>query len=170
MFFFVLASCATTEAPESDNEHVSDEPETVTEIIPPVETEVTEIFVPTETEYRQTFVQVEEIISELNRLIRERRFEEWLGYLTDEYRATLSDPAFLKEASERPALKNRGVVLSNLRDYFINVVVPSRANLRLDDLVFVSADSVEAIMEIQDSRITLYYLVLQNGVWKIGSF
>ena len=128
------------------------------------------VYIPTEEVFVTTFSQVEEIIQELNQIIRRRDFETWTQYLTDEYREYLSRESVLQEINQRPVIQNRGLKVESLQDYFLHVVVPSRANLRLDDLYFVTDTQVQAIMNIGDVRVTLYQLILQNGNWKIGEF
>ena len=64
-------------------------------------------------------------------------------------------------------LKNN-IVLKSLEDYFNFVVVPSRANLRLDDLVFLKETEVEAIMVVGNRRVTLYRLIKIGDQWLIG--
>ena len=157
----------TESAEQVDQEPIPEESPTSDPI---VEVEPEPVYVPTETEYVQTFTKVEQLIVALNSIIRNQQYDDWLPYLTQEYLESLSDPAFLADVSERPILKNRGIELDSLEDYFAYVVVPSRANLRLDDLVFLSDGEVEAIMVIGETRITLYRLVQVDGQWKIGSF
>jgi vacuolar-type H+-ATPase subunit H len=136
----------------------------------PESTETEGEFVPTEEVYRETFQDVEDYISELNNIIRNQDYEQWVGFLTPLYKESLADPEFLLSISERPVIKNRNLSVESLRDYFEYVVVPSRANIRLDDLVFLSDKEVEAIMQIGDTKITVYRLVRTDEGWKIGAF
>jgi uncharacterized protein YigE (DUF2233 family) len=58
--------------------------------------------------------------------------------------------------------------LSNARDYFIHVVVPSRANSRVDDIEFVDTKRVKAFMVTsQGQRLRLYDLEDFGEGWKI---
>jgi hypothetical protein len=127
-------------------------------------------YVPTEDLFLSTFARVEEIIRELNGIIQARDFNRWVQYLTQEHRAQLSSPSYLQEVSRRPILANRSIVLTSLQDYFLQVVVPSRANLRLDDLVFINEQKVQAFMMFGDTKVSLYQLVYVDGDWKIGEF
>lgn len=120
--------------------------------------------------YERTFSEIEETIEELNRVIQARDFRRWQGYLTKEYIDTYSDPLTLRELSETPILQRNNIVLTNLRDYFDWVVVPSRANARLDDLRFVRNNQVEAIMEVRGQRVILYQLTNVDGDWKVDVF
>lgn len=120
--------------------------------------------------YDQTFTEVERTINELNEIISNRNFGAWQRYLTDNYRRTYSDPAVLEQSSQSAVLVRNNITLESLEDYFNFVVVPSRSNARLDDLVFVDEDTVEAIMEVNDRRYLLYLLKKTNDRWKIDTF
>lgn len=120
--------------------------------------------------YERTFSEIEETIAELNRVIQARDFRRWQQFLTEEYIDTYSDPVTLRELSDTPILARNDIELTSLRDYFDWVVVPSRANARLDDLHFIRNDQVEAIMEVRGQRVILYQLTNVDGDWKVDSF
>lgn len=120
--------------------------------------------------YERTFSEIEETIEELNRVIQARDFRRWQDYLTRDYIDTYSDPQTLEELSETPILERNNIELESLRDYFDWVVVPSRANARLDDLRFVTNDQVEAIMEVRGQRVILYQLTDVDDDWKVDVF
>ena len=120
--------------------------------------------------YDQTFTEVERTINELNEIISNRDFAEWRLYLTDSYRRTYSDPDVLARSSQSAILVRNNITLESLEDYFNFVVVPSRSDAHLDDLVFIDDETVEAIMEVDDRRYLLYLLRKTNGRWKIDTF
>mgnify|MGYP006293541477 CR=1 FL=1 len=122
----------------------------------------------TEEVYEQTFKDVENLITELNSIISSRSYSEWLTYLTDQYKERYSDPAVLAELSNQPTLKEYDIRLRSLEDYFRYVVVPSRSEVRLDDIIFTDEKHVKAIMEVDDRQVILYRLRLVDGRWKIG--
>lgn len=156
----------TVDEPPPEELTPQEEPEETDEID---QGEVEE-YVPTQETYDRTFSEVEETIGRLNEIIRERDFEEWKSYLTENYKRTMSSPEKLEELSSHRILQRNNIVLQSLEDYFSYVVVPSRANARLDDLVFRNDDRVEAIMIIQGQRVILYQLRKVNGTWKIAIF
>lgn len=133
-------------------------------------TEPRQEFEVTEEVYEQTFDEVEQTIARLNTIIRERNFEAWKSYLTDEYEEEYSDPETLAEWSESPLLQRNEITLRSLEDYFNFVVVPSRSNARLDDLEFVDENTVEAFMNVRGRRALLYLLRKEDGVWKIDTY
>lgn len=124
----------------------------------------------TEELYDQTFTEVEATIIELNEIISSRDFARWQTYLTADYRRTYSDPRVLEESSQSAVLRRNNIVLQTLEDYFQYVVVPSRANLRLDEIVFVDTETVEAIMEVEGTKYLLYNLTKAGDRWKIDTF
>lgn len=125
-------------------------------------------FLVSEEVFTETFEDIRRLIDELNAIIREENYEKWLRYLTNDYIGHFSSPEVLKENSEQPLLKKYNVELRSLRDYFNYVVVPSRSNARLDDLVFVDNEHVKAIMIFNDKRTILYQLETGEEGWKIG--
>ncbi len=120
--------------------------------------------------YEKTFDEVEAVIGELNAIVREKDFGAWLGYLTQRYTDYYSNPNVLLQQSQRPVLERNEIVLESIEDYFTYVFVPSRANLRLDDIVFLSDNTVEAIMVIDEKRYVLYLLKRVDDRWKIDTF
>jgi hypothetical protein len=144
------------------------EPSTVAQVVAPEKPSATAEFVATEDLYRKTFAEVQVVIEELTRIITASNYEQWVAYLTDQYIAVTGSEKFLAEASTSGVLKKSGTVLKSLKDYFQNVVVRSRMQATLDDITFADATHVKAITMIQDTPIILYYLVREDGRWKVG--
>ncbi len=176
LFAFVMG-CASqpqeepdTEEPEVEEAYIDPEPQPEPEPEPQPEPEAQqeEEFVVTEEVFTQTFEDVEALIKRLNRIIGSSDFQRWLTYCTEEYIDYYSDTDTLRELSQRPTLQKYNIRLTTLEDYFNYVVVPSRSNARLDDLVFEDNNHVKAIMIIEDQRVILYQLEKVNDEWKIG--
>jgi hypothetical protein len=85
-----------------------------------------------------------------------------------DYVASRSSAGFLADASNSGVLKKNGIVLKSLRDYFDNVVVRSHLQATLDDIQFLDETHVKALALVQGTPVILYYLVQENGRWKIG--
>jgi len=124
--------------------------------------------------YAATRDEVQRFIESLNQIIRNRNFNAWRDCLSPEYLANISRPEFLEELSESPALKTRRppIVLRSVQDYFTHVVVPSRANLRVDDIEFLGENRVRALAvrtlnSGEERREILYDLEKINNTWKI---
>jgi hypothetical protein len=122
--------------------------------------------------YASTKEDVQHFIEELNQIIQRRDYKAWKAALSDEYFNELSSPENLKIMSEQPAMKTRKITLKNARDYFTNVVVPSRANSRVDDIEFISENRVKAFTIMinrsgDEQRLRLYDLEKNGNIWKI---
>ena len=125
-------------------------------------------FVVTPELYTRTFDEVQQVIADLTALINAADYDGWRSYLTADYVARTSDPGFLAKASTSGVLQKSGIVLRSLKDYFENVVVRSRIQASLDDINFVDADHVKALTIVDGRPVILYYLVREDGRWKVG--
>jgi hypothetical protein len=112
--------------------------------------------------------EVQQLIQKLNGIIRARDYDAWVSYLTDDYFNLISSPEFLEEISNSERFKNQERKPSSAQDYFIYVVVPSRANDRVDDIQHTSQTHVTAYtVNAKGDRLRLYELEKQSGGWKI---
>lgn len=141
---------------------------------PAVENNTVEV---TQELYDQTFAEVKAFIENLNKIIDNKDYNAWKNTLSDERFTEISSPDFLARASETPGLKTRKIVLRLPKDYFINVVVPSRANSRVDEIEFVGNHQVKAYFlrttkkdgNTEVTRLRLYELIKIGNEWKIIS-
>jgi hypothetical protein len=122
----------------------------------------------TEAVYEEVFTDIEKLIEEMNRIIATQDFEKWKYLCTLYYLDYYSRKDVLDEISEKPLLKKYNIHLKTLHDYFSYVVVPSRANVRLDEIVFIDQSHLKAYMYIMDKKAVLYYLEKTEGQWLIG--
>ena len=125
-------------------------------------------FIVTKELYTKTFEEIEETIKRLNKIIKDKDYESWESYLTQDYINKRSDPSFLDKMSSRSILKQNGIKLKTLKDYFNYVVVPSRASARLDKIEMIDKKHVKAITIVNNTPIILYWLVKESDQWKIG--
>jgi hypothetical protein len=138
---------------------------------PPAE----EVFNPreiTQQQYTSTMEEVQRFIENLNRIISNRNYGSWRAALSTEYFNEISSPANLKQISEQPAMTTRKIVLRTAEDYFIHVVVPSRANSRVDDIEFIGQNRVKAFTVNknragEETRLVLYDLERSGNSWII---
>jgi len=122
--------------------------------------------------HSSTRAEVQHFIESLNQIIRSKNFRAWKAALSDEYFAEISSPENLSSMSEQPALKTRRIVLKTAEDYFTHVVVPSRANSRVDDIEFISMNRVKAFTITknragEEVRLRLYDLEKIDNKWTI---
>ena len=177
---FFTASCGSAPQPVQNN--------TVTETVVPIQVietignavaPVEEIFNPTSISqeyYTTTLDEVQRFIEELNRIITSGNYNAWRDSLSPGYFAEISSPEFLRETSELPLLVARRITLRTPQDYFTNVVVPSRANTRINideiDIEFVDVFRVRAFTininrADEEEKLMLYDLEKIDDLWKI---
>ena len=118
--------------------------------------------------YDTAKADIQQLVQDLNGIIRARNYNRWLTYLTDDYRVRIGSREFLEDLRNRyPAFRGR---LNSAQDYFTLVVVPSRTNDHVDDIEFITETHVVAYtIDINNQRLILYDLVDVNGVWKIDN-
>jgi len=120
----------------------------------------------TKQTFKITKTEIQLVVEDLNKITFSKDYERWQTYLTDEYRQNFSDPAILEKVSA--SLPVKGIQLRTLKDYFTYVFVPSRQNMRVDDIQFVSPTRVYVIMEIAPkSPAAIYILEKTAGGWKL---
>jgi len=136
----------------------------------------------TQERYDNTMAELRSLIGNLNAIMRARNFNAWIGHLAESYYAELSSRSFLEARTEELFRRDQMIAvgrgidpnrvkrreLSTVRDYFEHVVVPSRSNDRLDEIVFTTNNRVVAYtIDPRGMRLILYELVLVDGAWKI---
>jgi hypothetical protein len=120
--------------------------------------------------YDQTLAEVRYFIEGLNRIIANKNYNAWRNALSDEYLARISSPDYLARQSESPLLSARKIVLRTPNDYFLNVVVPSRANSHVDAIEFTAENAVTAYFvdtRPGRGRLRVYELRKIGNEWKI---
>lgn len=122
----------------------------------------------TQEEYKKTFLEVERVIDELNSIIKAGDYNRWEQYLTPKFISAVMDPKNLKKINEQPLLKRNNIEIKTLHDYFMYVVVPSRASVRLDDLIFTDQNKVKAFMFVRQDPVLIYQLEKIGETWKIS--
>jgi phage/plasmid-associated DNA primase len=123
-------------------------------------------------QHDSTLDEVQHFIGNLNDIISKKNYNAWKTKLSQKYFKEISSSQFLKQISDSPALKTRKIVLKTPEDYFTNVVVPSRANSRVDDIEFIGTNRVKAFSIIknragEEQRLVLYDLEKVGNSWLI---
>ncbi|MDR1419523.1 MAG: hypothetical protein LBI86_04045 [Treponema sp.] len=160
----VLFSCGT--GPEPSSETVLPAPE----ISIPITGEDADFDPGTITQEVKdsTMSDVQKFIEKLNAIIRAGDYNSWVSHLGERYFDEISSPEYLAQISEQPRIKSSKNPLSGPDDYFARVVVPSRANDRVDDIEFVTKNRVKAFTITPNGRrLRLYELEQANEDWKI---
>jgi len=124
-------------------------------------------------QYQSTMAEVQKFIEEQNRNIKSKNFEAWKKSLSPEYFAEISSKENLQAISESLVLKAQKISLKTPEDYFQYVVVPSRADLHVEEIKFISANKVQAFTIKTDNktgkeeRLRLYDLEKIDNTWTI---
>lgn len=119
----------------------------------------------TKETYNQTKTEIEKVVDKLNRITATKDYNQWISFLSAEYRQQYSQASTLKMVSE--ALPVKGIKLKSLKDYFSYVFVPSRQNVRVDDIRFVSPTRVDVIMKQGNVSLLIYGIENIDGNWKL---
>lgn len=164
LFSILLFSCGTASAPPPP-------PVQPSPPVSPVDTDDEDSFDPgtiTAELFNSTKIEVQKFIEDLNSIIRAKNYDAWVSNLGKAYFTEKSSPEYLAQVSEQPRMKTQKIVLAGPQDYFIQVVVPSRANDRVDDIEFVTQKRVKAYTVTPNgTRLRLYDLENIDNHWKI---
>jgi hypothetical protein len=115
-----------------------------------------------------TKLEVQNLIQELNEIIRAKDYGAWVSYLGDEFFENINSREYLNRVSESTRLKSQKIVLASPEDYFTYVVVPSRADDRVDDIEFITERRIKAYtVNARGQRLRLYELERIGSGWKI---
>jgi hypothetical protein len=85
-------------------------------------------------------------------IIAARDYDAWVSYLDGEYFQKIASPEFLQQVSDSEFMKMQKKVIRTPKEYFLNVVVPSRSNNRVDDISFTTENRVRVIQFNQRRR------------------
>jgi len=123
-------------------------------------------------EKKQTsLAQIRVLVDQLNGLIAQKDFPDWVSHLDQDYIRVYSDPVKLRDVTARdPVLKSLNLKLRSLEDFFKYEVVPSRANTKVDDITFLDENRVYVWTVVDNERFLLYLLKLYGKEWKISSW
>ena len=177
--FFFFTSCATKQESKIvvSEQELPPEPEKKSPVVETVEEEPKKVTIVNEETgyevskelYEKTRDEISELINTLNSIISSRNYEKWKLFLSDNYIKTFNDPVKLKQISDQSQiLSENDIRLLNLKDYFEWVVVPSRSNARVDDIVFIDDSHLIVYMRIKEKNTILYQLESINEDWQIS--
>jgi hypothetical protein len=115
-----------------------------------------------------TKIEIQQLIQQLDAIIRAKNYNAWVSYLSPDYFAVISSAEYLDKISQSAILVKQKIVLKSAQDYFFNVVVPSRAYDRVDEIEFESPTRVKAFtVSAKGERLRLYDLERTGNEWKI---
>jgi hypothetical protein len=172
VIFLAFASCGSTEGKTDKRADGVDAAAAANKALNGVKNDSGYSFDPntiTKEEKELVRVDLDDFVRKLNVTIRQKKYNVWLAQLTPRYQAYLSSKENLQQASQADRLRTKNIVLKTLFDYFVNVVVPSRSNGRVDDIEFVTEGKVKAYMNINGQRLRLYELERVGDSWKVSN-
>jgi hypothetical protein len=171
MFLMAILSCGTAPEPAEPPAAVEAVPRPAPEPEPiPAEESVFDPNTISDEVFVSTKADVQELIHDLNRIIRAKNYRAWVAHLGEEYIKEKGSADFLAETTAilmESQIQTRRKVLNSLEDYFLNVVVPAHQNDRVDDIEFISEDRVKAFTITEKGRLRLYDLENTENGWKI---
>ena len=119
----------------------------------------------TKEEFLNDKNEILSIIAKLSEIMSNYDYEAWLPYIDKQSLEYWSNPINLKNASKRLPVKNQR--LGNLNDYFRMIFVPSRKNRTVEEIRYISRDSVKAVEVRDETDIVYYNFVKINGKWLV---
>jgi len=94
--------------------------------------------------YEDILDEVKAFVDNLNLIIKDKNYFQWRSVLSEERLKEISSAEFLAEVSKTNSMRRRGIVLKTVYDYFLYVVVPSRANSQVDKIDVLDNNRVRA--------------------------
>ncbi|MDR2467655.1 MAG: hypothetical protein LBD22_01690 [Spirochaetaceae bacterium] len=112
-------------------------------------------------------IDANKFVGDLNNIIQRKDYSAWVRHLEPKYKQWLESRENLSQASMSDRLRQQNIVLQNLFDYFVNVVVPSRSSLRVDDIEFIDETRVKTFMIEKGQRLRIYSLERYGDSWRV---
>lgn len=105
-------------------------------------------------------------ISDLSNIMETKDYNNWLKFIDPQSIKYYSNPSNLRKAQNK--LPNKRLQLKSLSDYFNYVFIPSRQRSQVDEIRYISKDSIKAVHVKQDGSIVVYYYFTKvDGKWLV---
>lgn len=114
-------------------------------------------------EFQKTKKDILQVISELNKIIKNKDYQSWLDYLTPESKEYWSDPVNLANVATRLPVK--GIKIRNLKDYFNYVFIPARLNSQVEEIRYSSKNVVKAVQPLEKEDLIFYVFENYSDNW-----
>jgi len=173
--FFISCKTDSQIQDEKEDIKIEEEPEIIEDPAEvteqkPEEPQAEKEFVVTEEIYDNTFEEITNLISNINTIISDEKFEEWKSFLSESYINKYSNEKTLENMSQSPILLNNDIELNNLNDYFQYIVVPSRFNVKVEEIEFEGEHKIIVWSSFNGRRVKLYQLEKIDDNWKISTW
>lgn len=100
-------------------------------------------------------------ISDLSQIMESKDVDKWLEYIEPSSIEYYSNQINLRKAQKK--LPNKTIVLRNISDYFYNVFIPSRQRSQVDEIRYISKNTIKAVQVKEDKSIVVYYYFTKIG-------
>lgn len=105
------------------------------------------------------------IIEDLSEIMIKKDYSKWITYISPQSLNYWQNSANLEAVSARLPVK--GILLKNLEDYFRLIFIPSRLNVTVDEIRYISSTSVKVVQVRGDQDIICYYFEKIKGEWML---
>ncbi len=109
----------------------------------------------TEDTFLKDKQEILEIITKLDTIMKGKRYNDWLIYLTPDSKAFWSNKKNLSELSQK-LFSKYNFELKNLREYFEYFFIPARKGRVVDEIRYVTPKEIKAV-QYKDSEDIIYY-------------
>ena len=117
------------------------------------------------SKFTEDKAEIMRIIGELDTVMSKNDFSTWKSYIDNESITYWSSPKNLSKASGMLPVK--GLKMTNLKDYFTHVFVPSRRGRKVDEIRYTSPLDVKAVQVNRDTDIIYYYFRKVGNKWYV---
>lgn len=120
----------------------------------------------TKEEFSDDKTAVLKVINDLSDIMATKDVNAWLKYIEPTSKEYYSNITNLKKAQKK--LPNKSINLNNINDYFIYVFIPSRKRSQVDEIRYISKNSIKAVQVKDDNSIVVYYYFTKiNNKWMV---
>lgn len=105
------------------------------------------------------------IIDDLSEIMVKKDYRKWIQYISPQSLDYWQNSSNLEAVSARLPIK--GISLKNLEDYFRLVFIPSRLNVTVDEIRYISSTSVKVVQVRGDQDIICYYFEKIKNEWML---
>ena len=109
--------------------------------------------------------EIQKIIEDLIVIMKDGDSEKWKQYVEKSSITYWSDANHLATYSKK--LPQKSIRMKTLKDYFKWVFVPSRKGQSIDEIRYISNQSIKAVQVKDDKDVVYYYFKKEGGKWKI---
>ena len=120
----------------------------------------------TEDTFLKDKQEILEIISKLETIMKGKKYNDWLSYLTPDSKTFWSNKKNLSELSQK-LFSKYNFELKNLREYFEYFFIPARKGRVVDEIRYVTPIEIKAVQYKDKEDIIYYYFEKIDGKWLI---